>query len=744
MSTQDTEDPAVPGTPARGERVYEFPIPSREAILAHLTHHGEPLALAPLAEALGLASEREREALARRLRAMERDGQLLRNRRGRYGLAGKMDLICGRVIGHPDGFGFLEPDEGGGDLFLSPRAMRRVLHGDRVMARVTGLDARGRREGAIVEVLERRHQRVVGRYLAENHAGVVLPADRRLSQNILVASGAEGGAGSGQIVVAEILEQPTDRTPPLGRVVEVLGDHLAPGMEIEVAIRMHELPNEWPDEVRDELASLGPEVPEVAKRGREDLRTLPLVTIDGEDARDFDDAVHCERRGRGFRLVVAIADVAHYVRPDSALDREAWRRGNSVYFPGYVIPMLPEILSNGLCSLNPQVDRLCLACEMDIGARGAIERFRFFEAVMRSAARLTYTEVAALLAEPAAAARGPRAALLPALENLHALYRLLQQARERRGAIDFELPETRIVFNAERKIERIASLERNDAHRLIEECMLAANVCAAEQLVHERIAVPFRVHAGPTPEKLDDLRSFLAGLGLDLGGGDEPQASDYARLLARLAGRPDARLIQMVLLRSLSQAIYSPDNIGHFALGYPRYTHFTSPIRRYPDLLVHRALKALLVGRPEDVPVHTQAHGEHLSMTERRADDATRDVIRWLKAEYLLDRVGEEFDGIITGVTGFGLFVELNEIFLDGLVHVTALGNDYYHYDPQRHRLLGERTRASYRLGDAVRVRVLQVDLDEAKVDLEIVAKPQAAARHPRAGARGARRRRRR
>jgi len=733
-----THDPSDPSDARRTERVYEFPIPSRESVLAHLAARGEPLSLARLSEELGLTSEREREAFARRLRAMERDGQLVSNRRGRYGLADRMEMVCGRIIGHPDGFGFLEPEDGGVDLFLSPREMRQVMNGDRVLARPGQVDARGRREATIVEVLERRHAHVVGRFLDENHMSFLLPSDRRLSQNIAIARGQEAGARNGQIVVAEILEQPTRRTPAVGRIVEVLGDHLAPGMEIEIAIRMHELPRDWPPAVSDEVAGLAPEVPESAKKGRTDLRAVPLITIDGADARDFDDAVYCERRGKGFRLLVAIADVSHYVRPDTALDREAYQRGNSVYFPGFVIPMLPEILSNGLCSLNPRVDRLALVCEMDIGPRGAIERHRFLEAVIRSHARLTYGEAARMLADPGSAT-APHAALQPQLDDLHALYRVLHAARLRRGAIDFELPETRIVFDAGRKIERIEQVERNDAHRLIEECMLAANVCAAEFLTTHGVAVPYRIHAGPTPDKLSELRNFLGGLGLQLGGGEEPSASDYAKLLGALDGRKDARTIQMVMLRSLSQAIYSPDNIGHFALGFPNYTHFTSPIRRYPDLQVHRSIRALLRGAAGgEVPGHSASEGAHLSMTERRADDASRDVNRWLKAEYLLDKIGQEFDGVITGVANFGLFIELSEVYVDGLVHISALGNDYYQFDPARHRLIGDRTRRIYRLGDPVRVRVMQVALDEAKVDLELVAAPDSAERpeRPRSGPR--------
>jgi len=479
-------------------------------------------------------------------------------------------------------------------------------------------------------------------------------------------------------------------------------------------------------------------VPEDAKQGRVDIRDLPLVTIDGEDARDFDDAVFCEPRGKDFRLLVAIADVAHYVRPGTELDREAYGRGNSVYFPNYVIPMLPEILSNGLCSLNPEVDRLCMVCDMHVNARGKILEYKFYNAVMRSHARLTYNTVAAMLVGKDAALRQRYAALVPHLEDLYTLYTILHGARAKRGAVDFDLPETRIIYNAQRKIERIEPVVRNDAHRLIEECMLAANVCAAEWLTQRKLTIPYRIHAGPTPEKLANLKDFLFEFGLKLGGGDDPQAADYAKLLASVAGRPDARLIQSVMLRSLSQAIYSPENIGHFALGYPSYAHFTSPIRRYPDLLVHRALKAGLTRTAPETAESVQVQGEHLSMTERRADDATRDVTRRLKTEYMQDRIGQEFDGIISGVTNFGVFVELSDVYVDGLVHITALGNDYYHFDPAKHRLLGERTKTVYRLGDKLRIRVVRVDLDEAKLDFELADVPATPGRDtaPRTGQR--------
>ncbi len=688
---------------------------------------GRPLELEALGERLDVREEQRLAALERRLRAMTRDGQILRNRRGQFGLIDKMDIVRGRVIGHPDGYGFLAVEGEGGDLYLAPREMRALLHGDRVLARVTAVDGRGRREGAVVEVLERANRTVVGRYVVQDRVGGVVPEDSRISQEILIARGDEGAAQPGQLVVAEITEQPTRRTVPVGRVTEVLGEPGRPGMEVEVAIRQYHLPHVWPQEVLVETATFGASVH--PGRGRSDLRALPLVTIDGEDARDFDDAVYCERQRHGWRLVVAIADVAHYVKPQSALDREALLRGNSVYFPDRVIPMLPEALSNGLCSLNPEVDRLCLACEMELSARGRIEHFRFVEAVMRSRARLTYTEVAAILAGDARGRR-ERADLVSFLQELQALFQVLNRVRVRRGAVDFELPETRFVFDEHRRIRRIVPLERNVAHRIIEECMLAANVSAAELLREHDVPIPYRIHERPAPEKLTEVREFLAELGLSLGGGSEPGPQDYATLLAQIGERPDARLIQMALLRSLSQAMYSPDNVGHFALGYEHYVHFTSPIRRYPDLQVHRAIKAILRGRkPRVSQPEARAVGEHCSMTERRADEATREVARWLKAEYMQDRVGEEFDGIVTGVTNFGVFVELTDVYVDGLVHVTALGNDYFHFDPPKHRLVGRRTGVSYRLGDALRVRVVRVDLEEGRIDLELVTLPTRSLR---------------
>ncbi len=735
---------------------YESPIPSREFILALLKEADRLMTREELTAACNLTEEGDVEAMRRRLRAMERDGQLLRNRRGGYGLVERMDMVRGRIIGHPDGFGFLVPDEGGDDLFMSPREMRMVLNGDRVVARVTGIDRRGRREGSVVEVLERNTHRVVGRIYFERGISFVDPDHKRLTQEIQIPPEDTGGAEHGQFVTAEIIAQPSRRAGPIGRVVEVIGDHMAPGMEIDVAIRAHELPLEWPDAVEDEIQHLAETVPAEAAREREDLRELPLVTIDGADSRDFDDAVFCKRTPRGWRLTVAIADVSHYVKPGTALDTEGQLRGNSVYFPERVIPMLPEVLSNGLCSLNPDVDRLCMVCEMYVDEEGKITRSRFTDAVMRSHARLTYDEVAAMLIDGDQALRAKYAGVIDNLEQLHALYKVLRKIRSKRGAIDFETTETRIAFGADRKIERIVPVVRNDAHKIIEECMIAANVCTARFLGRHKMPTLYRVHEGPQADKLTDLREFLGELGLSLGGGDKPRAGDYAKLLKSIQTRPDAHLIQTVMLRSMSQARYSPDNIGHFGLAHDDYLHFTSPIRRYPDLLVHRAIRHHLYAEDKSPRAFAyttsdmQSLGEHCSMTERRADEATRDAVDWLKCEYMLDKVGEEYDGIITSVTSFGIFVELQEIYVEGLVHITALQNDYYHFDPAGHRLRGDRTGRMYRLGDAVQVKVVRVDLDERKMDFELAASAQSEAEKeiekaaPKSGRRKTRSKRRR
>lgn len=716
----------------REARQYDNPIPSREFILGLLEEEGAPLGFNEILERLGLEAEDERIALQRRLNAMERDGQVLRNRRGSFCLVNKKDLVAGRIIAHPDGFGFLKPDEDGDDLFLAPGQMRMVLHGDRAVARVTGVDRRGRREGAIVEVLERANRTLVGHLHIESGIGFLVPDNKRLTQELIIPERALQGAKPGQIVVAEIVEQPTRRTQAVGKVIEVLGDHMAPGMEVDIAVRSFDLPQEWPQEVLDEVAGLAAEVEESQKVGREDLRKLPMVTIDGADARDFDDAVYCEPTPKGWKLLVAIADVSSYVRRGTALDQEAYKRGNSVYFPDRVIPMLPEILSNGLCSLNPQVDRLCMVAEVLVTQEGKLLRSRFFEGVMHSHARLTYDQTAAMVVDQDPDLCRQYATVLPHLQQLYKLFKALQKGRAARGAIDFDTTETKIRFNAEKKVDRIEAVERNDAHRLIEECMLAANVAAARTLLRKKMPALYRIHEGPQETRLESLRQFLGEMGLALPGSKKPKAEDYAQLLEQVQGRPDTHLIQTVMLRSLSQAVYSSKNVGHFGLSFPAYTHFTSPIRRYPDLVVHRALKYLLTGQEPETfdysPTQLQSIGEHCSATERRADEATRDVEDWLKCEFMLDKVGEAFDGIISSVNSFGLFVELQGIYIDGLVHISALDNDYYHFEPVGHRLTGERSGLVYRLGDPLRIKVAAVNLDDRKIDF-VLADPPAGER---------------
>lgn len=685
-----------------------------------LESEGVPMDMQALAKRLDLTSEEQLEALRRRLRAMERDGQLVCNRNDNYCLVNKRDLIVGRVIGHADGFGFLRPDDSGDDLYLSFKEMRSVFHDDRAVVRVTGVDRRNRLEGAVVEVLERNTRTVAGRLYMEAGVGFVVPDSKRLSKDVIIPSSEIGNAKQGQMVVAEILDQPTKRTPPIGRITEVLGDHMGPGMETDIAIRTHSIPVEWPDEVEQQISGLKPEVADADKKDRVDLRHLPLVTIDGADARDFDDAVYCEPKPKGWRLLVCIADVSHYVEPGSALDQEARTRGNSVYFPDRVVPMLPEVLSNGLCSINPQVDRLCMTCELYIDKSGKVTRSKFFPAVMRSHARLIYNDVAAMLeGDPTLCKK--HADLLPHLHDLYQLYQVLHAQRVERGAIDFDTTETRIEFNDLKRVERIVPVVRNDAHRLIEECMLAANVATARFLLRKKQPALYRIHEGPAEEKLTDLRGFLGELGLSLPGGKKPTAGDYSVLLKQIKERPDRHLIQTVLLRSLSQALYSSDNVGHFGLSYQAYTHFTSPIRRFPDLIVHRAIKhAINQGNADDFDYtkpDLQGLGEHCSSTERKADEATRDALDWLKCEYMQDKVGETFNGIITSVNSFGVFVELEEIYVDGLVHITALDNDYYHYDPVGHRLAGERTGKVFRLGDPLTIIVAKVNLDDRKID---------------------------
>ncbi len=709
----------------REANLYETPLPSRELILTTMGEQGVPLSVEELYTLLEISDE-ERDIFNRRLNAMEREGQIIKNRKGALCIADKLDLIAGVVQGHPDGFGFLIPDDktkvSGDDVFLSPKEMSQVMHGDRAMVRISGLDRRGRPEGKLVEVLERRTQKLVGRVVHSTGVTIVAAEDKRINQDILIPYNMDMQAKPGQVVMVELTEQPSSHAKPMGKVVEILGNYADSGMEIEIALRKHNLPYEFsPAAVK--LAESYPKlVQESDFKGRIDLRELPLITIDGETARDFDDAVFAEPQGKGWRLVVAIADVSFYVKPQDALDKCAFERGNSVYFPRRVIPMLPEALSNGLCSLNPEVERLCMVCDMQVDGAGVVKQFKFYPSVMRSKARMTYNQVFEILQNPTAELALEYAWLVPHLNDLYSVYQLMLSQREKRGAIEFETTETIMMFNEQGKIEEIVPSFRNEAHKLIEECMLAANVCAADFLAaHEHPAL-YRVHEGPTPEKLEALRTFMGEFGFGVGGGDSPHAKDYGKLIDRIRERPDAQLLQTVLLRSMQQAVYSPDNLGHFGLAYEAYAHFTSPIRRYPDLLIHRAIKAVLNGDRYKAGDWSQL-GEHCSMTERRADDATRDVTNWLKCFYMQDKIGEVFEGTVAAVTSFGLFVALDGVYVEGLVHVTELGNDYFHFDKARHEMTGERTAVRYRLGDRLTIKVVRVDLETAKIDFTLINK---------------------
>ncbi len=731
-------------------------IPSREDILGIFRSAAGPLDLRAVAKALKVATDAQ-AVLSRRLNAMQRDGQLVSDDTGHFALVAETGFIAGRVSSHRDGFGFVIPDEPGEDLFLPEKEMQKVLHGDRVLARVVGTDRRGRPEGTIVEVVQRANTHIIGRLLNENGVWVVAPEDQRIAQDVLV-QGSVGKAKAGQVVSIELTEQPMRFKQPVGKIVEVLGSLDDPGMEIEIAVRKFGVPHIFSDAALKQAAKLPDVVHESDWGDRVDLRDVPLVTIDGEDARDFDDAVYCEPikvgRNKAYRLIVAIADVSHYVKPNDALDTDALQRSTSVYFPRRVIPMLPEKLSNGLCSLNPAVDRLTLVCDAVVTAKGEVTAYQFYPAVIHSAARLTYTEVADILGNTKGPEAARRPAIVPHLLNLYEVYQALLKARTVRGAIDFETTETYIVCNPSGKIEKIIPRTRNDAHKLIEECMLTANVCAADLLIRHKHPGTYRIHASPTAEKLKQVRTFLKQVGLNLNGGDKPTAGDYAELMRQVKERPDASLLQTMLLRSMQQAVYSPDNIGHFGLAYEAYAHFTSPIRRYPDLLTHRAIKAILLGKKYEPKVAAtsvlntnvsnatrkqqakdkadgkekkavdltvwDALGVHCSANERRADEASRDVEAWLKCYFMQDKLGEEFTGLITGVTSFGIFVQLEQLFVEGMVHITDLGADYFQYDDARHELRGDRTGKTFQLTDRVHVQVVRVDLESRKIDLRL------------------------
>ncbi|HMA07138.1 MAG TPA: ribonuclease R [Ramlibacter sp.] len=674
-----------------------------------------------------------------------------------------LDEIEGVIQGHRDGHGYVVRDDGEGDIYLPPNEMRAVLHKDRVKARIVRHDRKGRAEGRVVEIIERPPQPIIGRLLHESGVWLVAPEDKRYGQDVLIPKGATGLAKAGQVVVVELTEPPSLYGQPVGRVKEVLGEIDDPGMEIEIAVRKYGVPHEFSDACIGLARSLPDKVRPQDKKHRVDLTDIALVTIDGEDARDFDDAVYCEPakvgRGKGWRLLVAIADVSHYVETGSAIDVDAYDRATSVYFPRRVIPMLPEKLSNGLCSLNPEVERLCMVCDMLVTGTGEIYAYQFYPGVMWSHARFTYTEVAAILANT----RGPEAVRrkdrVTDLLNLHDVYRALLKSRNQRGAVDFETVETQIICDDSGRIERIVPRLRNDAHRLIEEAMLAANVCSADYIQQSKHPGLFRVHEGPTPEKKDLLRNYLKAIGVPLTITEDPLPAEFQRIAEATKDRPDAAQIHNMLLRSMSQAIYSPINAGHFGLAYDAYTHFTSPIRRYPDLLVHRVIKAILANERYELPVlptpgeaheklarrlasrvkapsHKmkkpaplpsrevqawEAAGLHCSANERRADEASRDVEAWLKCKYMREHLGEEYGGVVTAATTFGIFVTLDEMYVEGLVHITELGGEYFKFDEARQELRGERTGIRYAIGSRVRVQVSRVDLDGRKIDFRLV-----------------------
>ena len=698
---------------AREAKKYPNPIASREFIISYLEKLGRPASFRHLVKALSIDAPDQEEALRRRLIAMIKDGQLMANRRGSFALVDQLSLVCGRVDGTSEGYGFLIPDDGSQDIFLSAQQMRMVFPGDRVLVSLAeGQDKK--REGVIVEVLERAFSQVVGRYMVEDNVAFVSAVNKKINHQIIVPLFQGKGVKVGDLVVAKITAYPSRKTPPLGEITRVFGTGETHEW-IDLAIHSYELPHIWPENLTSEAYKLKNPQSQSSLKGRKDLTHLPLVTIDGEDAQDFDDAIYCESTDKkGWVLYVAIADVSFYVQPNSALDQEALKRGNSVYFPGRTIPMLPEVLANDLCSLKPQVPRLSMVCEIHINNFGVITRYRFDEAIICSQARLTYEQAFAIMEGK------EKHHLSSHLLRLRDLYQVLLKQRKARGALEFETTETRIIFDNHLAVKRIVPVARNYAHRIVEECMLAANVCASKFLLAGNIQALYRVHEGPNPEKLGTLRRFLKNLGFSLK--VDPKPVDYAKLLERIADRKDEHIIRIVLLRSLRQAVYAHENTGHFGLAYQAYAHFTSPIRRYPDLINHRAIRHLLQHLPPEEFIYDHQmmrhFGEHCSMTERRADNAVYDAIDWFKCEFMKNHVGKAFSGMIANVTNFGVFVELKNVYVEGLLHISVLKNDYYKFDPIRHSLTGRRTGAVYALGDPIKVRIARVSLDEREIDL--------------------------
>ena len=712
---------------AREQQKYgDNPLPSREFILSWLEAQGKLLTFAQIARAFGM-DKAEGEKLQFRLKAMLSAGQLMCNRQGRFGVARKMDLEAGFVVAHQEGYGFFSPENGEADGFIPPKYMAELMHGDKILARVKDVDERGRKDYAPVEILERAQKRIVGKLTVQQGVWSLIPDNRRLTHRLIIPAGALGGGKAGQVVIGEITAYPSRYQQPIGKVVAVLGEAMAAGMEVDIAIENHNIPAEFPEAVCVQCETIPDALRDSDYEGRLDLRHLPFVTIDGITARDFDDAVYAEKRGENYRLYVAIADVAHYVQPDSPLDIEAYNRGTSVYFPDRVIPMLPEKLSNGLCSLNPDVDRLAMVCEMTLAADGSIKRSAFHDAVIHSHARLTYETVEEILFRDNTLLRESFAALKRPLDNLQAVYRILRAARLSRSVIDFHASEPEFIYDSEGKIETIKARDRLESHRLIEECMIVANICAAKYIGRHKLPALYRVHDHPSAERLGKLIDFLGKRGIKWQGSlDNATPEQFSALLAQCSDRPDFAQIEIMVLRSMSQAIYIPENRGHFGLALEHYAHFTSPIRRYPDLLVHRAIRHQLHGGSRDNYRYSAESmvekGKHCSMTERRADEATRDAMDFLKCEFMSHRIGETFTGRIANITNFGLFITLDDIYIDGLVHVSALTNDYYHYNAETFTLNGERSGYRFALMDAVEIQVAKVDIDDRKIDFELLS----------------------
>jgi len=716
---------AAEQTPVAEKPKHKAPVPQAIDLIKMLEIAGVPVPVEALARNSHLKGPRAIKALQQRLTEMVSRGSILINRRSEYCLVSKIGGIPGRVQGHADGFGFLIPDDGSDDLFIPFHEMRQLLNGDRVVVRENGMSRQGKRKAALVEILERGKTVVVGRFHLERGVSFVVEQGARSAHNFLVANHHRNGAKPGEMVKLEILEYPNKHREPYGKIVEVLGEPSEPGMATTLAIEAFEIPNGFPEGVLKQSENWGAEVRDNDKQDRVDLRATPLVTIDGADARDFDDAVFAEKTEQGWRLMVAIADVSHYVEVGDAIDREAVKRGTSVYFPDRVVPMLPESLSNGLCSLNPDVDRLCMVCDMQVTAAGKVSRSTFYKAVMRSHARLTYDQVDAAVTDKDVGVRKQVSAVLPQLETLYELYAAFAAARKKRGSLELEIPEVRIQMGEDGHIDRIAVVHRNDAHKLIEECMIAANVEAGTFLHKNKMPALYRVHEGPDPERFEELRVLLQQLDIKVASEVQAKPAELNRILRELSTRPDFQIMATAVLRTMSRAVYQPEKLGHFGLALNTYAHFTSPIRRYPDLLVHRGIQQIVSGgkpakfaySPEDM----EALGRSTSMCEKRADDATRHVEARYKCLYVQDHVGDVFAGVVTGVTHFGIFVTLGDLFVEGLVHVTGLNNDYYQLEHGGLQLRGERTGKTFGLGDELQVRVTRVDVDDAKIDLALV-----------------------